>query len=327
MTKDRNLIEIDCPICGSQKSSHAFYTYDYLFKVTEDKFNVKRCANCDTGFVSPRPDSMRAYYPEDFYWLWEGLDGQLSWDEIIQKRLKQLEAKSIWLNGLPPGKLLDIGAQKGEFLWYMKEKGWDVLGVELDDEVPNPAKLPIRYGNFLDMDFGVEKYDAITLWAVLEHVIEPSEVIKKAVSLLMPGGALIILVTNFNSIQSKIYKADDYPRHLTLFSRKAIKLLCKSNGLILEKVITDQKIFSGTLNGGLVFFIKRVLGYSNFDAMNEWKQMEDPDLFWSKWRGRDSIAMKMFARIDRLLSLPLEPLFDGLGFGFILTFRAVKSGQ
>ena len=326
MVKDIKLIEIDCPVCGSQKTSHAFSTYDHLFKVTEDKFNVKRCSNCDTGFVCPRPESMRAYYPDDFYWLWEGLEGHLAWEQIIQKRRKQLEAKSIWLDDLVPGKLLDIGAQKGEFLWFMKEKGWDVLGVELDD-VPNPAKLPIRYGNFLAMDFAGEKYDAITFWAVLEHVIEPSEFIKKAVSLLKPGGALIILVTNFNSIQSRIYKADDYPRHLTLFSKKAIKLLCKLNNLQLDRIATNQEIFGGTLCGGGVYFFKRLFGYSEFAAMNEWKQLEDPDLFWSKWKGRDSIGVKIIARIDRLLSLPLERLLDRLGCGFILTFRTIKSGE
>ena len=53
---------------------------------------------------------------------------------------------------------------------FMQQRGWQVEGVELDQAVPNPGRMPIRYGDFLRMDFARNAYDAITLWAVLEHV-------------------------------------------------------------------------------------------------------------------------------------------------------------
>ena len=170
MKTENKLIEINCPVCGSGKAMHAFWTHDYLFKVSDDRFDVKRCLNCDAGYLSPRPESMRAFYPDDFYWAWEGSNVKLDWAKIIEKRRTQLNSKAVWLEGLKPGKLLDIGAQKGEFLWFMKEKGWDVEGVELDEDVPNPANMPIRYGSFLSMEFSENKYDAITFWAVLKCV-------------------------------------------------------------------------------------------------------------------------------------------------------------
>lgn len=326
MKSENQLIEVNCPVCGSEKAKHAFWTRDYLFKVTDAQFGVKRCLNCGTGYLSPRPnpEAMGAYYPNDFYWAWEGSKVKLDWADIIEKRRTQLNAKAAWFDGLKPGKLLDIGAQKGEFLWFMKEKGWDVEGVELDNDVPNPAQMPIRYGSFLSMDFGENKYDVITFWAVLEHVSEPAEFIKKATYLLKPGGVLIVLVTNFDSIQSRYYQADDYPRHLTLFSKKSVNMLCDSNGLLVNKTSTDQCVFGGTLNGGLIYLAKRILGYSTYDAMNEWKQLQEPDLFWSQWRGKNSFAIKFIAKFDRLLTIPVELLLDKLGYGFIFTFRATK---
>jgi len=191
--------------------------------------------------------------------------------------------------------------------------------------VPNPGGMPIRYGDFLAMDFGDQRFDAITLWAVLEHVYYPGKFVEKASMLLKPGGKLVVLVTNLNSIQSRFYQADDYPRHLTLFTRESIARLCRRHHFLLDKVVTDQNIFGGTLNGGILFGIKRFLGYRQSEAMREWKQFEDPDLFWCKWRGKPSKLILFVSRLDRVISLPIEWLLDRLGFGFIITFSATRS--
>lgn len=321
------LVEIPCPLCGSSNAQHVFWTHDYVFEVSDDRFAVKRCKECGAGYLSPRPraDHMRSYYPEEFYWSWEGSDGKLSWPEIVQKRDKQLHAKAKWLQGMPPGKLLDIGAQKGEFLWFMQQQGWDVEGVEMDSSVPNPAQLPIRYGDFLGMDFPSEGYDVITLWAVLEHVYDPTAFIRKASGLLKPGGSLVVLVTNMDSIQARYYQADDYPRHLTLFTRSSIRRLCRNYGLNPEALSTRQDIFGGALNGGVLYLVKRLFGYRSEEALAEWKQLKDTDLFWAKWRGKRSLLVRLISKVDRLITLPLEKILDFLGWGFILTFRAKKN--
>lgn len=321
------LTQVGCPLCESKKSRHLFTTKDYLFSITDHHFGVRKCADCGCGFLSPRPrqSDIGRYYPEAFYWAWEGAEGQLPWDAIIEKREKQLAAKKVWLDGLTPGKLLDVGAQKGEFLWYMQRAGWDVLGVEMDASVPNPGEMPIQYGDFLTMNFGEQKFDAITLWAVLEHVYHPGLFIEKASALLKPGGKLVVLVTNLHSIQSRFYQADDYPRHLTLFTRKSIARLCNLHHFVLDKVVTDQRIFGGTLNGGLLFAIKRLFGYQQSEAFREWKQLEDPNLFWCKWRGKPSTAIRVVSKLDKLISYPVEWLLDRLGFGFIITFSATRS--
>lgn len=319
-------IEVACPLCHSDNSKHLFSTRDYLFAVSDHAFGIRKCANCGCGFLSPRPtqSDIGRYYPDAFYWSWEGSEGKLPWIDIIQKREKQLSAKKVWLNGLTPGRLLDVGAQKGEFLWFMRQAGWDVLGVEMDSKVPNPGEMPIQYGDFLTMNFGEQKFDAITLWAVLEHVYHPASFIEKASVLLKPGGKLVVLVTNLHSIQSRYYQADDYPRHLTLFTKRSIAQLCQRYELSLDKVVTDQRIFGGTLNGGLLYAVKRLFGYQQSEAIREWKQLKDPDLFWCKWRGKPSAPIRWVSKADRIISYPIEWMLDRLGFGFIITFSATR---
>jgi len=319
-------VEVACPICDTDQPRPLFWTKDYVFRCSDDNFRVNRCASCGCGYLSPRPsrEAIASYYPPAFYWAWEGENGDPDWSTIIQRRQGQLLEKAKWLEGLSPGRLLDIGAQKGEFLWYMQQKGWEVEGIELDNQVPNPAGLPITYGDFLEMDLQEGSYDVITFWAVLEHVYDPAVFVKKAAKLLKPGGKLVALVTNLNSIQSRFYQADDYPRHLTIFTKGSVSRLCESTGLRLDRVHTGQEIFGGSLTGGLVYFAKRIFGYSQPDAMTEWRQFRDPDLFWCRWRGKDSALIKLISRIDRVINRPIEIVLDRTGFGQILTFSAER---
>lgn len=320
------LVEVSCPVCGSTQSKKLFSVKDWTFLCSDSTFFVKKCSACGCGYLSPRPaeDEMSKFYPPEFYWSWEGVGESIEWNDIVEKRLSQIKAKAAWLNDMTPGSLLDVGSQKGEFIWYMKERGWEVEGVEMDSSVPNPANMPIRYGDFLTMDYQLEKYDAITLWAVLEHVYSPAKFIEKAVALLKPGGRLIVLVTNLNSIQSRVLCQDDYPRHLTFFTKSALITLLKNNGMQVCRCSTGQDIFGGALNGGLVYSCKRLFGYNRDEAFREWKQPFDPYLYWTMWRGRNSRFIRWVSRIDRFLTKPIEFILDRIGCGFILTISAVK---
>lgn len=206
----------------------------------------------------------------------------------------------------------------------MRQRGWQVEGIELNDSVPNPARMPITYGDFMSMNFEPGKYDCVTMWAVLEHVYHPADFVRRASCLLKSGGRFIALVTNLNSVQGRVFRADDCPRHLTLFTKKSVKQLCMDHGLVVDRIQTDQEIFGGSLHGGLVYGLKRLLGYTHDEVMFEWKNMSEPDLFCCSWRGRSDRLLRNLSRADRLLSLPLERVLDRIGHGFIMTFSAVK---
>jgi 2-polyprenyl-3-methyl-5-hydroxy-6-metoxy-1,4-benzoquinol methylase len=80
-------------------------------------------------------------------------------------------------------------------------RGWEVAGTELGAEVAALARK--RTGaNVRAVDLMVEQafeegqFDAITLWGVLEHIATPEQLIKRVVSLLRPGGALLFETPN-----------------------------------------------------------------------------------------------------------------------------------
>lgn len=320
------LIEVNCPVCESESSDALFNVRDYTRHISEDHYGVRRCHRCGCGFLSPRPaeNQMGRFYDQAFYWSHEGSAVPLSPEQVLELRRPQLEAKAHCVSDMAPGRLLDIGAQKGEFLWYMAQRGWRTEGVELSNTVPNSFQQDIRYGDFLEMELPRAAYDCITMWAVLEHVYQPKPYLEKVLRLLKPGGRLVALVTNFDSIQGRFFRADDYPRHLTFFTRRSLARLIRDAEMDVIRIWTDQQIFGGALNGGLVLLAKLIGGYSTDELFSEWRQDRDPELFYCKWRGQRSSVVRQISRVDRALTLLPEKILDRVGRGFILLVTAEK---
>lgn len=99
-----------------------------------------------------------------------------------------------------PGTILDVGCGLGFFLKPMKDRGWDVVGCD-----PSPraaAEAGRRFGiavqpvPFETFRREPESLDVITGFYVIEHVLHPREVIRKACGLLKPGGTLLLRFPN-----------------------------------------------------------------------------------------------------------------------------------
>lgn len=319
-------VEVDCPICGSSAKRCVLDVADYAHPGFTERFGVARCTECGCGYLSPRPTvaSLKRYYDADFYWSYEG--GQTTPDAVFSARLPQIAAKRRLIDDLRPGRLLDIGAMKGEFVHATRQAGWDAEGTDFSTNAENLFGVPMKYGDFLDLPYDEASFDCVTMWAVLEHVYAPRDYVAKVARLLKPGGRFVTLVTNFNSIQGRYYRADDYPRHLTMFTKSSYRRLMTSCGLEPGRMRTDQEIFGGSLYGALVVAAKRLGGYPAEEIYYEWRNSSDPLGFCCKWRGNDSTVMTWVSRADRMLSLPAEWLLDRLGFGFMLTCVAHKPG-
>jgi 2-polyprenyl-3-methyl-5-hydroxy-6-metoxy-1,4-benzoquinol methylase len=138
------------------------------------------------------------------------------------------------------GQLLDMGSGTGSFVNEMKMYGWEVTGMEPDEEARNLARqiyqLDLKNTNeFYKLPSG--SFDAITLWQVLEHVHDLHAYIQQLKILLKENGKLFIAVPNYTSKDAAVYKgywaAYDVPRHLYHFSPRAMQILVEKNGLKL----------------------------------------------------------------------------------------------
>jgi SAM-dependent methyltransferase len=92
-------------------------------------------------------------------------------------------------------------------------------------------------GNFLEQEFGQKQFDAVTLWAVVEHLLEPKQFLAKAWSVLKPDGLCFVLVPNMKSLAARLLGARYrylYPQHLNYFTKATLLRLVEPRFSVVE---------------------------------------------------------------------------------------------
>jgi 2-polyprenyl-3-methyl-5-hydroxy-6-metoxy-1,4-benzoquinol methylase len=141
-------------------------------------------------------------------------------------------------------KLLDIGCGTGYFPAHMKQKGYQVAGVEVDPKAREFAKKEFGLTVYTPEEFLMNKiegeFNVITLWHVLEHLDDFNLYLERMLGHLAPGGALVIALPNCTALDARFYKAFwagyDVPRHLWHFTPSTLKTLAEKHGLMITKM-------------------------------------------------------------------------------------------
>lgn len=242
---------VTCNLCGSDERELLFELRDYRLRVDDMIWSAVRCRQCGLGYLSPRPTKSEIfrYYPRRYF-------------DHRSSLLERFRRQATYVRG-SRGRLLDIGAASGEFLLVMRDRGWEVLGIEASDEADNRHNLPILRGHFPeDCDLPPKSFDVITAWAVFEHLHDPAAAFQLCAHLLSPGGRLIIQVPNLRSVQSRWALREDVPRHLYFFTPNTLSAYGKGAGLELRRVVHTTDLFGGSGRGVLRLFLVRALGKS-----------------------------------------------------------------
>jgi 2-polyprenyl-3-methyl-5-hydroxy-6-metoxy-1,4-benzoquinol methylase len=263
----------------------------------EEWFSIVECASCGLGFVNPRPTytEMAKYYPAEFYQYFDD----------VKTHGPRYEHEAAFLGeAAGEARLLDIGCANGDFPRFMKKRGWQVEGVEVSSNSRSIKDFPVYQQEFASLPFNTARYDAITAWAVLEHVHDPMAYFRKAAELLKPGGRLIFLVTNFKSVSSRSLFQEDPPRHLYFFTEETVKSYLASVGLRFESAHYDNKIYEMRPVGWLRHLVFRYILHKPF----RFEDIPDNRIQYLKRHGLDN---SFLGNLRYLLSHPFT-VFDRL---------------
>ncbi len=230
----------NCPVCDKNEFTDFITCQDYT--VTKAVFQMVKCSNCDFVLTNPQPnkEDLGNYYLSEDYISHTGKA-----NSIIDRLYLFLRNKSLkWKQSLLPkskGKLLDYGCGTGEFLSTCQLNGWLISGVEPSNIAREKANLLTNTNIKSDLEESGEKYDAITLWHVLEHVADLKKTIVQLANSLNEKGQLFIAVPNHQSYDAKYYQhfwaGYDVPRHLWHFKQSTMHEILKKNGLTIVKTI------------------------------------------------------------------------------------------
>lgn len=106
------------------------------------------------------------------------------------------------------GSLLDLACGDGLMTAMFAKHFRRVVGVDASSAHIAEAKNRVKNGEFhesLIENFKTEeKFDAVFLLDIIEHVIDPIAILKKAASFLSPNGVLIVHVPNANAINRRL---------------------------------------------------------------------------------------------------------------------------
>ncbi len=178
--------------------------------------------------------------------------------EAAVRLFRLFRAFKIWTISPGARAILDIGSGRGFTLHYLRrffgfrraagtqisrgacEFSRDVLGLEM-------------YGrDLLELGLPGGSFDVVTLWHVLEHVLDPERYIEEIHRLLAPGGRLIIEVPNFQSWTRRYTGLDwlglDPDYHVHFFTPEALTAALKKHGYKVRLVHTFSLEYSAFIS-------------------------------------------------------------------------------
>src|SRR5262245_16220263 len=230
-----------CPVCGSAGIEKVFKVKDNT--VSREYFEIYHCSNCQVRFTQGPPSEAyigEYYKSEDYISHTDTAKGLINrmYRFVRNFSLNQKKKLIEKFTGLNNGTLLDVGSGTGYFAAAMKNAGWNVTGLEPDKGARDLAlqqhSLTLLPAEEL-FNLPANKFDAITLWHVLEHVHDVKKYLTAFKKLLAENGKLFIAVPNYKSYDAEAYRefwaAYDVPRHLYHFTPQTMQWLMREADL------------------------------------------------------------------------------------------------
>ncbi len=230
----------ECPMCGSDRSKVAF---------EEPPYSVRRCAACGLGWVTPRlgESELAAMYVDDSYWRSASPKTHGYHDYRADERLYletfRRRLGHVLRDGPHGGRALDVGCAAGFCLAALRERGFEAHGVEVSATIARHATERLHFdtvhvGTLNSAPWSDGSFDLITLWDVVEHVVDPRALLVKARGLLAPGGLLVLETQNIDSTFARLlgrrwhhYK---HAEHIYHFTPATIRTLLRSAGFAVQ---------------------------------------------------------------------------------------------
>ncbi len=205
-------------------------------------YTLFECKNCDSRFFN-----IKEHDEVDLSKIYEKVTegGKLSYsEEFRENRYWANQVKIIMrLLGRKPVSVLDVGCRTGDFLMHW-DSGIAVEGVELDRnniQIARKRGLTVYNGFFENIKFN-KKYEVVTCYALIEHLVNPVVSLDKLARIVTPDGIMVVMIPTHQSIKRWIIDAFTSmrwhmyspPEHLNFYSKKFLDSYLSSKGFNLQ---------------------------------------------------------------------------------------------
>ena len=192
------------------------------------------------GQLPAYEDLQEIYAPEYFeYRSQEPTDGYADYlgdaelhRETARRRLAQIDTFAP-----SRGRLLDVGAAAGFFVYEAARAGWDAEGIDIAPQMVECGRrelgIPLRVGDISLVD---ERgaYKVVTMWDYIEHSLDPAGDLARSNELLAPSGIVALSTGDIDSVAARISGSRWHlltPRHHNFFfGARTLALLLGRSG-------------------------------------------------------------------------------------------------
>lgn len=249
-SKQLDLTHVTCCVCDTDDALPVGVGEDFEYRTSADTFLAMQCGSCGLVYLNPRPaaSEFERIYPANYH----AFDFSQEDFGFVHKVRSRLEAKRLLqlCKDLPDdARILDVGCGDGFHLKLLKKYGkasWTLEGVDVDKraaEMAEKAGLKVHLGNIEELDLPKNSYDLAIMFQTIEHVEKPEKVLSAVLEILKPGGKLVVVTDNTDSIDFALFKGSywggyHFPRHWNLFNRRSLKKLAIKTGFEIAKLTT-----------------------------------------------------------------------------------------
>jgi 2-polyprenyl-3-methyl-5-hydroxy-6-metoxy-1,4-benzoquinol methylase len=237
-----------CLLCRGPLEECASGLFDTRFGI-EGRYEVRRCVRCtlEQLFPLPSPAELKDFYESHynfggegntlytrlrerflfsfFYRLWMRVDGDISFH--LQRGA---------------GRLLDIGCNEGRGLPIHARNGFQVEGLELNETAAAVARKT-GFGvhtDLLEKFYPKVPYDVAVLSNVLEHSLNPRQMLLDIHRILASGGQVWISCPNslswLRSVFGRSWINWHVPFHISHFNPETLRRLLADAGYVRVEV-------------------------------------------------------------------------------------------
>jgi len=247
----------ECPWCASNRVRAIIKTPD-LYQGKPGRFRLDRCSACGHVFQNPRLTiAGLEFYYRDFYD--GGGEAQLDSAFGAQTKIYRDRAETLRGHAQSPASWLDVGTGHGHFCLAASTE-WPATafdGLDRSDGIDDAARRGwVRRGYrgmFPDLapDLAAH-YDVVSMFHYLEHAREPAVELDAAVTVLKPGGHLLIEVPDpewpMGRVLRRFWMPWLQPQHQHLIPIRNLKQALADRGL----TVLDEKRDMGAVPPDLV---------------------------------------------------------------------------
>jgi SAM-dependent methyltransferase len=223
-----------CLLCGGEKP--------LLHRFDKGEYRVASCPDCSLVQLDPTPSTqtLEALYSGEYF---GSDDAQAGYGDYGSQETEYLATFAEDVRTIKEhvrgGDVLDVGCGYGYFMQVASDAGFRPFGLDLSAEAVERAnaRFPGRVFRGTLKDSGLpadQKFDVVFASHVVEHIIEPVDFMRAIVARLRPGGLVVLVTPNIESLLSRVsgsrWVSFKIPEHVSFFSPTTISALIRRSG-------------------------------------------------------------------------------------------------